>query len=253
MSEYLAAPKLAHGPEGGTVGSADDGRFLTLGLLLVTLAGWVNRHQQHVIEYLVEENRVLREQLRGRRLRLTDDQRRRLAARGQRLGHRVLRRVATIVTPDTILRWYRCLIARKWTFARKRPGRPGLMKGIASLIVRMATENPAWGYRPHPGRAEEPRPPCSEKHGRASAERPRDSARIVLTPFQAPNANAYAERFVRSIREGSVAESVVRQAPCPVLTVRLSPDRARWPSRRDRAARALTILAMRILLATTSS
>ena len=55
--------------------------LLPLRLLLLTLAGWVNRHQQHVIDYLVEENRVLREQLRGRRVRLTDDQRRRLAAR----------------------------------------------------------------------------------------------------------------------------------------------------------------------------
>src|SRR3989454_11041964 len=117
-----------------------------LRLLLVTLAGWVNRHQQEVIEYLVEENRVLREQLRGRRVRLTDNQRRRLAARGQRLGRRILRLVATIVTPDTILRWHRRLIARKWTFAPKRPGRPGIMKEISALIVRMATENPRWGY-----------------------------------------------------------------------------------------------------------
>src|SRR5919106_1618323 len=115
-------------------------------LLVVTLAGWVNRHQQQVIEYLVEENRVLREQLGGRRIRLTDDQRRRLAVKGRRLGPRVLRQVATIVTPDTILRWYRWLIAQKWTFECRRPGRPGLMKEIASLIVRMATDNPAWGY-----------------------------------------------------------------------------------------------------------
>jgi putative transposase len=117
-----------------------------LRLLLLTLAGRVNRHQQHVIDYLVEENRVLREQLRGRRVRLTDDQRRRLAAKGQRLGRQVLRHVATIVTPDTILRWYRRLIAQKWTSECRRPGRPGLMREIASLIVRMATENPAWGY-----------------------------------------------------------------------------------------------------------
>ena len=60
-----------------------------LQVLLVTLAGWVNRHQQHVIEYLVEENRVLKEQVKGRRLRLTDDQRRRLAAKGRRLGRRL--------------------------------------------------------------------------------------------------------------------------------------------------------------------
>jgi putative transposase len=120
--------------------------LLPLRLLLLTLAGWVNRHQQHVIDYLVEENRVLQEQLRGRRVRLTDDQRRRLAAKGQRLGRQGLRQVATIVTPDTILRWYRRLIAQKWTSECRRPGRPGLMKEIASLIARMATENPAWGY-----------------------------------------------------------------------------------------------------------
>ncbi len=62
-----------------------------LQVLLVTLAGWVNRHQQHVIEYLMEENRVLKGQLERRRLRLTDDQRRRLATKGQRLGRRVWR------------------------------------------------------------------------------------------------------------------------------------------------------------------
>ena len=72
-----------------------------LQVLLVTLAGWVNRHQQRVIQYLVEENRVPKEQVMGRRLRLTDDQRRRLAAKGRRLSRRVLRQVATIVIPDT--------------------------------------------------------------------------------------------------------------------------------------------------------
>jgi hypothetical protein len=76
----------------------------SLRLLLVSFAGWINRHQQDVIEYHVEENHVLREQLKGQRLRLTDDRRRRLAAKGHRLGRRLLRRVATIVTPDTILR-----------------------------------------------------------------------------------------------------------------------------------------------------
>ena len=117
-----------------------------LQVLLLTLAGWVNRHQQHVIEYLIEENRVLKDQVKGRRLRLTDDQRRRLGATGRRLGRRLLRQVATIVTPDTILRWHRQLIARKWTFTPNRPGRPGIMKKISSLILRMATEHPAWGY-----------------------------------------------------------------------------------------------------------
>ena len=111
-----------------------------LQVLLVTLAGWINRHQQHVIEYLVEENRVLKEHMKGRRLRLTDDQRRRLVARGRRLGRRVLRQVATIVTADTILPWHRQLIARKWTFTPKRPGRPGIMKEISSHIFNLTAE-----------------------------------------------------------------------------------------------------------------
>ena len=117
-----------------------------LQLLLATFSGWVNRHQAQAIEYLIEENRVLKEQLGGRRLRLTDDQRRRLAARGHALGRRLLMRVATIVTPDTIMRWHRRLIAAKWTYPNKRVGRPGIMKAIRALIVRMATDNSGWGY-----------------------------------------------------------------------------------------------------------
>ena len=78
--------------------------FFPLQLLLATFAGWVNREQAQIVAYLVEENRVLREQLDGRRLRLTDDQRRRLAAKGKVLGWRLLHQVATIITPDTIMR-----------------------------------------------------------------------------------------------------------------------------------------------------
>ena len=117
-----------------------------LQVLLWTFSGWLNRHQEDVIAYLIEENRVLKEQMNGRRLRLTDEQRRRLAAKGKRLGRKTLNRVATIVTPDTIMRWHRRLIALKWTFEAKRVGRPGLMKAIAGLIVRMALENSGWGY-----------------------------------------------------------------------------------------------------------
>ena len=117
-----------------------------LQVLLWALSGWVDRHQQDVIAYLVEENRVLKEQMKGRRLRLTNGQRRRLAAKGKRLGRKTLNRVATIVTPDTIMRWHRQLIALKWTCEAKRVGRPGLMKRIAALIVRMARENSGWGY-----------------------------------------------------------------------------------------------------------
>ena len=119
-----------------------------LQLLLFTLAAWINRHQQAVIEYLQEENRILKEQLNGRRPRLTDDQRRSLAVKGKVLGRRVLSEVAGIVTPDTILAWHRKLIAQKWDFSArsKRPGRPRTMDDIRDLVVRMAQENPNWGY-----------------------------------------------------------------------------------------------------------
>src|SRR4029453_8751883 len=72
-----------------------------LRVLLVTLSGFVNRQQQHVIEYLLEENRVLKDQLAGRRLRLTDDQRQRLAVKGRRLGRRGLGQVRTPLRPAT--------------------------------------------------------------------------------------------------------------------------------------------------------
>ena len=118
-----------------------------LQFLVLTFAGWVNRHQADLIEYLREENRVLREHLGPRPLRLTDAQRRRLAVRGQKLGRRVLRQVAGIVTPDTILRWYRTLIARKYDgSARRGRGRPMTPREVAALVVRMASENPTWGY-----------------------------------------------------------------------------------------------------------
>jgi len=119
-----------------------------LELLLLTVAGWLNRRQQLVIDYLLEENRILREQLGKRRLRLTDDQRRRLAVKGKALGRMVLQGVAGIVTPDTILRWYRRLVATKYNGSKKRkkPGRPPTPQEIADLVVKMAESNVRWGY-----------------------------------------------------------------------------------------------------------
>jgi putative transposase len=75
-------------------------------LLLTLLTGWVDREQRNVLRYLLEENRVLRRQLRGRRLQLTGDDRRRPAVRAYRLGRGRLREIATVVTPDTLLRWH---------------------------------------------------------------------------------------------------------------------------------------------------
>ena len=79
------------------------------------MAGWLNRQQQVVIDYLIEENRVLKEQLEGQRLRFTDEQRIRLAMKAKGLGRRLLDELETLVTPDTLLVWHRKLIARKWT------------------------------------------------------------------------------------------------------------------------------------------
>ena len=118
-----------------------------LQLLVLTFAGWLNRHQEDRIDYLREENRILREQLGSRSLRLNDAQRRRLAVRGKRLGRRALSQLASIVTPDTILRWYRELIAKKYDgSARRSPGRPMTPQRIAELVLKMAIENPKWGY-----------------------------------------------------------------------------------------------------------
>jgi putative transposase len=117
-----------------------------LQLLLMVLTGWLERREREALAYLIEENRLLRRQLGGRRLLLTDDDRRRLAVRAFRLGRRALREIATIVTPDTLLRWHRQLVARKWTYATPRSGRRGVLAEIQCLVVRMANENATWGY-----------------------------------------------------------------------------------------------------------
>jgi hypothetical protein len=91
------------------VGVPDPFKFI-----VIALSGWINQQQLLVIDYLREENRVLREQLGDRRTKFTDDQRRRLAAKAKRLGRKILTDVATIVTPDTLLAWHRKLIAQKY-------------------------------------------------------------------------------------------------------------------------------------------
>jgi len=116
-----------------------------LQLVLRAISAWLDRQEREALAYLIEENRLLRRQLGGRRLRLTDDDRRRLAVRAYRLGRQALRQIATIVTPDTLLRWHRELIARRWTY-RARRGRRGVLAEIRRLVVRMAVENPTWGY-----------------------------------------------------------------------------------------------------------
>src|SRR5262249_2892116 len=118
-----------------------------LAFVVLLFAGWVNRQQQAVIHYLLDGNTVWRPPPGPQRIRLTDDQRRRLATKGKVLGRRRLAGIVGIVTPDTILRWYRKLVAHKYDGSKtRRPGRPTTKPDIAALVVRMANENPTWGY-----------------------------------------------------------------------------------------------------------
>ena len=118
-----------------------------LQFVILMVTGWATRRQQSAIDYLIEENRVLREKLGSGRLRLTDAERRRLAIKGHALGRKELSKVAGIVTPDAILRWYRQLVKRKYDGSSKRKvGRPRTDAEIEKLVLEMATENPGWGY-----------------------------------------------------------------------------------------------------------
>lgn len=117
-------------------------------LLSIIFAGRSGEDQQQVIEYLRAENEVLKEAFGKTRILLDDNQRRRLAVKGKVLGRKVLEEIGTIFTPDTILRWHRELIARKWDYSDKRGsmGRPATPPEIVDLILQFARENPRWGY-----------------------------------------------------------------------------------------------------------
>ena len=114
-------------------------------MLLLTITSWLDRQDREVLAYLIEENRILRQQVNGRRLRFSNEDRRKLAVRAYRLGREALREVATIVTPDTLLRWHRQLIACKWTYAKKGTACRDVLAEIRQLVRRMAEENPRWG------------------------------------------------------------------------------------------------------------
>src|SRR4030095_15625154 len=115
--------------------------------LLAYVTGLVNQELLIQNEYLAAENQILRAHLPSR-LRLTDPERSTLAEIGKRLGRKALRRVARVAKPDTILAWYRKLIAQKFDGSKHRsyPGRPPVGPEVTALIVRMARENSGWGY-----------------------------------------------------------------------------------------------------------
>ena len=126
---------------------------MILHILIAMIAGWIQDHQQQVINYLREENCVLNAQLGGRRLRLTETERRRRATLAYPLGRQRLKEVATLATPETLLRWYHRFMAQKFDGSwRRRPlGRPRVTEEIEQLVVRMAEENATRGYRRNQG------------------------------------------------------------------------------------------------------
>jgi putative transposase len=122
------------------------GAFMDWARILAYVTGTVDQDLLARNEYLAAENRIMKAQLNGR-LRLSDAERCVLGEIGYRLGRKALADIATVARPDTILGWYRKLVARKFDgSARRGPGRPRLKREIEGLIIRMAKENRDWGY-----------------------------------------------------------------------------------------------------------
>ncbi|MBN1851098.1 MAG: transposase, partial [Pirellulales bacterium] len=159
-------------------------------LYVAILAGWINRQQQEMIEYLRTENQVLKEKIGKKRILLTDDQRRRLAVKGKILGRKMLKEVGTLFTPDTILRWHRTLVAKKWNYSdtRRYIGRPRIRQVIVDLILRFANANPTWGYDRIQGA-------LANVHS-------------VRLPPRSPNLNSYLERYFSSLKSECLSKMI---------------------------------------------
>jgi len=118
-----------------------------LARLLAYVTGMVNQELLLRNEYLAAENRILRAHVPGR-LKLSDPERSTVAEIGKRLGRKALEQIACVAKPDTILAWYRRLVAKKFDGSKMRsyPGRPSISREVEDLIIRFASENPGWGY-----------------------------------------------------------------------------------------------------------
>ena len=115
-------------------------------ILLAALCGMVNQRQQQIIRFQNAQRETLLKKLGKKRLPLDDNQRRLLAVKGYTIGRKALLELTTIVTPDTMLRWHRELVAKKFDSSHKRkPGRPRIRQEVVKAIVRFARENPTWG------------------------------------------------------------------------------------------------------------
>ena len=136
---------------------------------VISLAGWRNQRQQDALDYLQEENRVLHEQLGGRRLRFNDDQRRRLAVKAKKLSWRMLHEVTMIVTPATLLAWHRWQIARKYDGrSAAQPVRAPEMRSNGWWCAW--PREPGLGLPQNPGSARQSRPSSGSRHDRQHTE-----------------------------------------------------------------------------------
>jgi transposase InsO family protein len=215
--------------------------------VLIALSGWINQHQLLIIDYLREEDRVLREQLGGSRTKFNDDQRRRLAAKAKGLGRMLLSEVATIVTPETLLSWHRKLIAQKswkefltqhWElivaadfFTVEVWTRRGLQRFMVLFFIELSTRkvdiagigvvtNGLWMSQigrnitdAVDGILKGKRYLIHDRDPLFTAEFLNMLADVgvqsVKLPPRSPNLNAYAERFVRTIKESCLERMIL--------------------------------------------
>lgn len=123
---------------------------LTLQFIVAMISSAINDRLQRRLDYVEEERRILRERLDavvgGKKISFTAEQRRRLATAGKLLTPDERRKCCCIVKPATILNWFRQLVARKYDSSEVRRGRPSKPKDVRKLVVKLATENPRWGY-----------------------------------------------------------------------------------------------------------
>src|ERR1700752_4950685 len=153
MRRSLAAHRqLYSGVGAAAAGGGPTGKLMEWARLLAYITGTVDQELLARNEYLAAENRILKGQLKGR-LKLSDAERATLGEIGRRVGRKVLAEVATVARPDTILAWYRKLVACKFDGSEVRhgPGRPRIKREVEQLIVRMAGGKPGWGGDPSLG------------------------------------------------------------------------------------------------------
>ena len=122
---------------------------MILQVLIAMIAGWINRRQQQVIDYQQEERCLVKAKLSGQRIRFTAAECRRLAALAFPIDRRQLKSLATLATPDTLMRWYKQLVAQKFDGSQKRHklGQPRVSDEIEALVLQIANDNPTWNYR----------------------------------------------------------------------------------------------------------